>query len=108
MNNFLDGYPLMLPCRYANRVACYSKAYIISNIPLEYQYANVRLDTPTVWNAFIRRIHKVVHFTGINQYDEMTTQEYFAPRQKVLDGRTEIKDTRDCPFTERGIGDGKT
>ncbi|MGX8701807.1 hypothetical protein [Caproiciproducens sp.] len=101
-NNLLDGYPLMLPCRYANRVACYTKAYIISNIPLEYQYANVRLDTPTVWNAFIRRIHKVVHFTGINQYDEMTTREYFAPRQKVLDGWTEIKDTRDCPFTEGG------
>ncbi|MVB11979.1 hypothetical protein CAFE_27080 [Caprobacter fermentans] len=53
MNNLLDGYPLMLPCRYANRVACYTKAYIISNIPLEYQYANVRVETPTIWNAFI-------------------------------------------------------
>lgn len=98
MNNLLDGYPLMLPCRYANRVACFTKAYIISNIPLEYQYANVRVETPTIWNAFIRRINKVVHFTGENQYDEMTTKEYFSPRQKVLEGWTEIKDTGDLPF----------
>ncbi|WP_283606654.1 hypothetical protein [Faecalispora anaeroviscerum] len=98
MNNLLDGYPLMLPCRYANRVACYTKAYIISNIPLEYQYANVRVETPTIWNAFIRRIHKVVHFTGENQYDEMTTKEYFSPRQKALEGWTEIKDKGDLPF----------
>lgn len=98
MNNLLDGYPLMLPCRYANRVACYTKAYIISNIPLEYQYANVRVETPTIWNAFIRRIHKVVHFTGENLYDEMTTKEYFSPRQKALKGWTEIEDTGDLPF----------
>ena len=98
MNNVLDGYPLMLPCRYANRVACYTKAYIISNIPLEYQYANVHVETPTIWHAFIRRIHKVVHFTDENQYDEMTTKEYFSPHQKVLEGWTEIKDTGDLPF----------
>lgn len=114
MNNFLDGYPLMLPCRYANRVACYTKAYIISNIPLEYQYASVRLDTPAVWNAFIRRIHKVVHFTRENQYDEMTTQEYFAPRQKALEGWTEIEDTGDLPFNCKkskpigGVPNGKS
>lgn len=98
MNNYLDGYPLMLPCRYSNRVACYTKAYIISNIPLEYQYPNVKAETPLVWNAFIRRIHKVIHFTGMNQYDELTTQEYFAPRQKLLDGWMEIKNTGGLPF----------
>lgn len=30
--NYLDGYPLTLPARYSNRVACYTKVYIISNI----------------------------------------------------------------------------
>ena len=38
---YLDGYPLTLPCRYANRVACYTKVYILSNIPLDKQYPNV-------------------------------------------------------------------
>ena len=31
---YLDGYPLELPCRYANKVACYTKVYLITNIPL--------------------------------------------------------------------------
>ena len=91
----------MLPCRYANRVACYTKAYIISNIPLEYQYPTVRVETPAIWNAFIRRIHKVIHFTGENQHGELTMQEYFAPRQKLLDGWTEIKDTKGLPFGKK-------
>lgn len=27
MLNYLDGYPLELPCRYANKVACFTKVY---------------------------------------------------------------------------------
>ena len=30
---YLDGYPLLLPCRYFNRQACYTKVFILSNIP---------------------------------------------------------------------------
>ena len=28
MLKYLDGYPLMLPCRYSNKVACYTKSAI--------------------------------------------------------------------------------
>lgn len=35
MLNYLDGYPLLLPCRYFNRQACYTKVFIITNIPKE-------------------------------------------------------------------------
>jgi hypothetical protein len=76
MNNYLDGYPLMLPCRYANKVACYTKVYIISNIPLELQYPSVRIDNPAVWNALMRRINKVLLFYDIGEYDSFTTEEY--------------------------------
>lgn len=107
MNVYLDGYPIMLPCRYANRVGCFTKVFVISNIPLEYQYPNVRVDAPAVWNAFIRRIHRVMQFTGKNQFVELTTQEYFAPRQKLLDGWTEIENAGDLPFDERGAPNGK-
>lgn len=34
MLNYLDVYPLMLPSRYADRVACYTQVFIVSNIPL--------------------------------------------------------------------------
>lgn len=56
---YLDGYPLMLPCRYANRVACYTKVYIISNIPLNKQYPNVQFDEPESYEAFKRRLTSV-------------------------------------------------
>lgn len=57
--NFLDGYPLVLPCRYANKQACYTKVYIISNIPLEQQYPNIQAEQPATWAALKRRIHHV-------------------------------------------------
>lgn len=59
MLNYLDGYPVMLPCRYADRVACYTKVFLISNIPLDDQYPNVQQDAPKTWEAFCRRIHSV-------------------------------------------------
>lgn len=62
MLNYLDGYPISLPARYANRVACYGAVYIISNIDLKQQYPVVQLDEPATWKAFLRRIHKVIEY----------------------------------------------
>lgn len=59
MLNYLDGYPLELPCRYANKVACYTQVYIITNIDLAEQYPRVQDEQPETWQAFLRRIHKV-------------------------------------------------
>ena len=59
MLNYLDGYPVELPSRYANKVACFTKVYIISNISLEQQYRNIQADNPETWAAFRRRIHHV-------------------------------------------------
>ena len=56
---YLDGYPLMLPCRYADRAACYTKVYILSNIPLEKQYPNIQLEEPASFEAFKRRLTSV-------------------------------------------------
>lgn len=57
MLKYLDGYPLWLPCRYEDKVACYSTVYLISNIPLDKQYPNVQQDEPESWRAFLRRIN---------------------------------------------------
>lgn len=62
MLKYLEGYPLMLPCRYTNRVACYTKVYIVSNIDFLGQYPNVRTDEPTTIKALERRIMYHLHF----------------------------------------------
>ncbi len=59
MLKYLDGYPLMLPCRYSDKVACFNTVYIVSNIPLEAQYPNVQREEPESWKAFLRRINGI-------------------------------------------------
>lgn len=77
MNIYLDGYPLQLPCRYADRVACFQKVFIISNIRLEHQYPTAQVEHTAVWDAFIRRINNVMVFYGLGEYDTFTTEAYF-------------------------------
>ena len=74
--NYLDGYPLNLPCRYANRVACYTKVYIISNLSLLQQYPDIQVESPATFSAFLRRIHKVVHYSGTGVFTEYKTVDY--------------------------------
>lgn len=80
--DFLDGYPLTLPARYAPRVACYTTVYIISNIDLKAQFPNVQEYEPETWRAFLRRIHHVLKF----HYDRPPTDhgsamDYIFPPQ---------------------------
>ncbi|MDO4279638.1 MAG: replication protein [Lachnoclostridium edouardi] len=80
MLNYLDGYPLELPCRYNNKFACYTKVYIITNVPLTQQYVNTQLDYPATWMAFLRRIKAVVHYTasGIHsQYIKIDKEGFY-------------------------------
>lgn len=62
MLNFLDIYPLMLPARYNDRVACYTIVYITSNIPFEQQYEDVQRKELETWNALCRRVHNITEF----------------------------------------------
>lgn len=68
MLQWLDGYPVDLPCRYANKVACFTKVYFCTNIDLHEQYRNVQQDYPETWAAFLRRINFVQVYTGVNNY----------------------------------------
>lgn len=76
--NYLDGYPLTLPARYSNRVACYTKVYIISNICLSKQYTDIQWDSPATFAALLRRINKVIHYTGLGEFREFETTDYMS------------------------------
>ena len=73
MLNYLDGYPLDLPCRYSNKTACYTKVFINSNIALEYQYTDIQHRYRDTWLAFLRRITCVKEFNekGIASYENI-------------------------------------
>lgn len=71
MLKYLDGYPVMLPCRYSDKVACFTKVYIVSNIPFEKQYPNVQINEPETFAAFKRR------FTSINEMKKTNFTDEF-------------------------------
>ena len=74
MLNYLDGYPLLLPCRYFNRQACYTKVFLITNIPLEWQYER---SSPQSRDAFLRRINGVIEYADDGKrYEYSDIDEY--------------------------------
>lgn len=91
--NYLDGYPLSLPCRYTNRIACYTRVYIISNLCLSRQYPDIQFDSPATFAALLRRIHKVIHYYDTNRYIEYETKDH--PYFKSYSP----KDDEQFPFT---------
>lgn len=75
---YLDGYPCKLPCRYSDKIACFTKVYILSNLSIDKQYPNIRDENMSTWQAFIRRIGKVIWYKSDKQiitYDD--TDEFF-------------------------------
>ena len=77
---YLDGYPLTLPARYANRVACYETVYIVSNIPLKDQYPLVQMNEAATWKAFLRRIHRVIEYRPDgSKVDHGSAMDYIYP-----------------------------
>ena len=77
MLNYLDGYPLLLPCRYFNRQACYTKVYILTNIPPDNQYPGV--DSESI-AAFFRRIGRVIEYKSDGKAYSYNSVEAFTHR----------------------------
>lgn len=91
MLNYLDGYPLRLPCRYNNKMACYTKVYLLSNVDLKEQYRETQREYEETWNAFLRRIHKVKVFTDKGIVDYENVNDY-------LHGFRPVIDEKELPF----------
>ena len=69
MNDYLDGQPnTFLPARYGNKFACYTKAFVISNYPLEKQYAKDMPEMQASYEGFLRRIHEIIYMPERNVY----------------------------------------
>lgn len=83
---YLDGYPCVLPARYNQKTACFLKVFITTNIPLENQYVNIQKESPETWKAFLRRIHKVIHYQNDGKIKSYTLDAYLNRWQKPDEG----------------------
>ena len=63
------------------------KVYIISNIPINWQYQKIQIEQPETWKAFIRRILNIVYFTHeiITQIDKQDYIENGYQLPKILE-----------------------
>lgn len=91
---YCDIYPIELPSRYTNKFACYNKVYIISNWSLEKQYPEIQREDKESWNAFLRRIHKVVVYAKNGSAKEYGSVKEYMERDEFI----EVDDTMDVPF----------
>ena len=100
MLDYLDGYPLALPARYANRQACYETVVLISNIELSAQYPNVQEFEPATWKAFLRRIGKVIEYRSTGPpIDHGPALEYIYPPAPTTPAWEEISgEQEELPF----------
>jgi len=91
MNNLLDRLPLELPARFTNRQACFTKVYIISNLPLNELYKD---SPPQVRQAFLERFHEIIKFTALGKWQYEKRREDKAVQMELIP----IENDEDLPF----------
>lgn len=73
--SYLEAYPLRLPARYSDKVACYDTVWIVSELPLEEQYVSVQRSSPRLWRSLLRKIDRVVQLTEDGEVKERKGEE---------------------------------
>lgn len=107
MLQYLDVYPVDLPARYTNRVACYHRVYLTSNSWLEEQYTEVQKNSPETWKAFLRRIHEVQVYDEAGNITVYDSVEKYLHRKEAFHP---VSPEEECPFgkqEELPFTDGK-
>jgi len=77
MLNYLDGYPLLLPCRYFNRQACFTKVFVITNLAPDEQYLGI---DRTSREAFFRRFTQIIRFNADGTTDSWKDYRQYESR----------------------------
>lgn len=95
MLQYLDVYPVALPSRYSNKIACYHYVYMTSNWPLEKQYSEVQKDSPETWKAFLRRIHEVQVYDEARNITVYDSVEKYLHRKETFHP---VSPEEECPF----------
>lgn len=98
---YCDIYPLELPSRYANKYACYNKVYIISNWCLERQYPDAQKEDRESWEAFLRRIKKVITYDEDGKVTEYPSVKAYLDRNMEFHSVT-AEEQQYLPFKEEG------
>ena len=81
---YLDKYPCVLGARYGNRIAAYTKAFVVSNWAFEKQYTHEKTKIPEDYKAWVARFSYIRVYIGYCTYKDYTTDNYI----KLIRGET--------------------
>lgn len=73
----LDVFPLYLPARFYDRYFIAEYIYIISVIPLDKQYQDIKKYFPKKWNALVKKIGKVIEIKETGEVIEYAKERYY-------------------------------
>ena len=77
---WLDKYPVRLPVKGDHSYACWTHVWITSNLPVErwrVSGGKNRKPIPEHLTAMLRRIHNIVHYTKVEEKDELTGETVY-------------------------------
>jgi len=61
--SYLEGYPVELEARNVNKMAKFTKVFVVSNEPFKSLYPNVQADKPATWEALQNRFTSISRMT---------------------------------------------
>lgn len=73
--HYLQEYPTKLPSRYTNKVACYTKVYIVSEFPLQYQFAECQYQENMFYKSFLEKIQEVIYCNEEDSFQNLAVNE---------------------------------
>ena len=79
---YLDGLPgTILEARYNDKIACYTKVFVVSKIRLEHHFCNAPVE---LWQEFMSKFNKILIYEdgGISSY---TSDEYFNSLELLIE-----------------------
>lgn len=82
---WLDIYPLELPCRFANKVACFTKVFITSNYSPEDLWQEDFRWSRNTYDALMRRIHVIRHLNQDGTFSEQSADGFIQVSQSDLE-----------------------
>jgi len=86
MNDMLNGQPYDLPCRYNDKVACYTKAIFTSNYPLDDLWKNERAEgKEPSFEGFLRRVNDIIYVPEQNVYIWQKGEPSETVKQKIIE-----------------------
>lgn len=98
--NYLDIYPVDLPARYSQKVACYDTVYVVSNWTFEQQYSDIQKEPERKadYEAWVRR------FNGfVKEYYDIGKYRLYNSMQEYLHRHEQFHPVEEpTPFDEDG------